>query len=217
MIIVITWLYFRWQAVLSALQQWLSACQVHCQRTWQAVTHCSPADNTTCPLYKTTLLLYYSWAVSVKIFFYTRLKYWHELQIRTSHFIDIPSKSNLQFNYKILQNCFIPNNVNCYIYQRNLFLNPKIPPSKYCWSTRTHTYKGNAFPEQGGHLNIKMLSYQHRDSIIKTRRSHNRLIFIMGIPIPRKEGLYVPLLDGLGQVKLLVRHMNSDSLIQNYI
>ena len=205
MIIVITWLYSRWQAVLSALHQWLSACQVHCQRTWQAVTHCSPADNTTCPFYKTTLLLYNSWAVSVKIFFYTKLKCWHKLQFRTSHI----------------------NNVNCYIYQRNLFLNPKIPPSKYCWSTRTHTYKGNAFPEQGGHLNIKMLSYQHRDSIIKTRRSHNRLIFIMGIPIPRKEGLYietgpfrashVPLLDGPGQVKLLVRHMNSDSLILNHI
>ena len=36
----------------------------------------------------------------------------------------------------------------------------------------------------GGRLNIKVSSYQ-------IRRSHDRLIFNMGIPIPGQDGLYI--------------------------
>ena len=43
----------------------------------------------------------------------------------------------------------------------------------------------------GGHLNIKMSSYQYRDPMLKIRRSCDRLIFNMGIPIPGKDGLYI--------------------------
>ena len=43
----------------------------------------------------------------------------------------------------------------------------------------------------GGHLNIKMSSYRYRDPMLKIRRSHDRLIFNMGIPIPAKDGLYI--------------------------
>ena len=42
----------------------------------------------------------------------------------------------------------------------------------------------------GGHLNIKMLAYQYRDPMWKIRRSRDRLIFNMGIPIPGKDNLY---------------------------
>ena len=41
--------------------------------------------------------------------------------------------------------------------------------------------------ETGAHLNIKMLSYQHRDPHVKDKIwSRDLLIFNMGIPIPRK-------------------------------
>ena len=43
----------------------------------------------------------------------------------------------------------------------------------------------------GGHLNIKMTSHQYRDPMLKIRRSRDRLIFNMGIPIPRKDELYI--------------------------
>ena len=42
----------------------------------------------------------------------------------------------------------------------------------------------------GGRLNIKISSYQYRDPMLKIRRSCDRLIFNMGIPIPGKDGLY---------------------------
>ena len=38
----------------------------------------------------------------------------------------------------------------------------------------------------GDVLNIKILSYQYRDPYVKEKRSCNRLIFNMGIPIPGK-------------------------------
>ena len=43
----------------------------------------------------------------------------------------------------------------------------------------------------GGRLNIKMSSYQDRITMLKIRRSHDRLIFNKGIPIPGKVGLYI--------------------------
>ena len=43
----------------------------------------------------------------------------------------------------------------------------------------------------GGRLNIKMSSYQYRDSHVKDKRSCDRLIFNMGIPIPVRDGLYI--------------------------
>ena len=42
-----------------------------------------------------------------------------------------------------------------------------------------------------GPLNIKMSSYQYRDPMLKIRRSHDHLIFNMGIPIPGKDGFYI--------------------------
>ena len=45
--------------------------------------------------------------------------------------------------------------------------------------------------EPGGRLNIMMSSYQYSDPMLKIRRSHDRLIFNMGITIPRKDGLYI--------------------------
>ena len=48
-----------------------------------------------------------------------------------------------------------------------------------------------AYEKTGGRLNIKMSSNQYRDPHVKIRRSHNRLIFNMGIPIPGKDGLYI--------------------------
>ena len=44
---------------------------------------------------------------------------------------------------------------------------------------------------RGGHLNIKMSSYQYRIPMLKIRRSCDRLIFNMEIPIPGKGGLYI--------------------------
>ena len=41
-------------------------------------------------------------------------------------------------------------------------------------------------PTAGGRLNIKIPSYQYRDPMFKIRRSHDRLIFNMGNPIPGK-------------------------------
>ena len=51
----------------------------------------------------------------------------------------------------------------------------------------TNTYLTPALPP-GVHLNIKTASYQYRNSnpIIQIRWSHDRLIFIMEIPIPGK-------------------------------
>ena len=43
----------------------------------------------------------------------------------------------------------------------------------------------------GGRLNIKMSSYQYRILMLKIRRSRDRLIFNMGIPILAKVGLYI--------------------------
>ena len=40
------------------------------------------------------------------------------------------------------------------------------------------------------HLNIETPSYQHRNSIIKIRRFHDRLIFIMEIPMPGKSSYW---------------------------
>ena len=37
-----------------------------------------------------------------------------------------------------------------------------------------------------GRLNLNMLPYHYRDSIIKIRRFHDRLIFITGIRLPKK-------------------------------
>ena len=45
-------------------------------------------------------------------------------------------------------------------------------------------------PCPGGGLNITMSSYQYRDPMLKIRRSRDRLIFNMGIPIPGKDGLH---------------------------
>ena len=42
-----------------------------------------------------------------------------------------------------------------------------------------------------GRGNIKMSSYQYRDPHAKIRRSRDRLIFKMGIPILGKDGLYI--------------------------
>ena len=42
-----------------------------------------------------------------------------------------------------------------------------------------------------GCLNIKMLSYEYRDPMLKITRSHDCLIFNMGIPIPGKVCLYI--------------------------
>ena len=42
-----------------------------------------------------------------------------------------------------------------------------------------------------GCLNIKMSSHQYRIPMFKIRRSHDRLIFNMGITIPGKDGLYI--------------------------
>ena len=43
----------------------------------------------------------------------------------------------------------------------------------------------------GGPINIKMSSYQYRDPMLKIRRSCDRLIFNMGIPIPGKDCLCI--------------------------
>ena len=43
----------------------------------------------------------------------------------------------------------------------------------------------------GGRLNIKMPSYSIGIPMLKIRRSRDRLIFNMGIPIPGKDGLYI--------------------------
>ena len=42
-----------------------------------------------------------------------------------------------------------------------------------------------------GLLNIKLSSYPYRDPMLKIRRSHDRLIFNMRIPIPGKDSLYI--------------------------
>ena len=42
----------------------------------------------------------------------------------------------------------------------------------------------------GGRLNIKMSSYQYSTSMLKLRRSHDRLIFNMRIPIPERRSFY---------------------------
>ena len=42
-----------------------------------------------------------------------------------------------------------------------------------------------------GRLNIKMSSYPYKDSHVKDKRSHDRLIFNMGIPIAGKDGFYI--------------------------
>ena len=43
----------------------------------------------------------------------------------------------------------------------------------------------------GVRLNIKMSTYLCRITILKIRRSYDRLIFNMGIPISGKDGLYI--------------------------
>ena len=43
----------------------------------------------------------------------------------------------------------------------------------------------------GVYLNIKMLSYQYRDPMLKIRRPRDRLIINMGIPISGKDDLYI--------------------------
>ena len=43
----------------------------------------------------------------------------------------------------------------------------------------------------GGRLDIKMSSYRYKDPMLKIRRSRDRLIFNMGIPIPEKYGFYI--------------------------
>ena len=52
---------------------------------------------------------------------------------------------------------------------------------------KTLSYWLNQTRKNGDYLTIKVPSYQHRDShVIEIRRSHDLLIFIMGIPIPGK-------------------------------
>ena len=42
-----------------------------------------------------------------------------------------------------------------------------------------------------GRLDIKMSSYQYKHPMLRMRRSRDRLIFNMGIPIPGKDGLCI--------------------------
>ena len=61
---------------------------------------------------------------------------------------------------------------------------------------RTCSYMGTLMAGAGGWgggwgLNIKMSSYQYMNPHVKIRRSWDRLIFNMGISIPRKDGLYI--------------------------
>ena len=64
----------------------------------------------------------------------------------------------------------------------------------WCW-TWNISGKSRFVFSPGGHLNIKMSSYQYRDSHVKDKTVpptvSDRLIFNMGIPIPGKDGLYI--------------------------
>ena len=47
------------------------------------------------------------------------------------------------------------------------------------------------FVDTGARLNIKYCLTTIGIPMLKMRRSHDRLVFNMGIPIPRKDGLYI--------------------------
>ena len=55
------------------------------------------------------------------------------------------------------------------------------------WTPEYYTF----FKTSWGRLNIKMSSYQYRDLHVKIRRSRDRLIFNIWIPVPGKHGLYI--------------------------
>ena len=75
-----------------------------------------------------------------------------------------------------------------YRYLRNLGPSPRIRWNVFrMYSLRSLTGSNLKYP--GGHLNIKMPSYQYRDPMLKMSR--DRLIFNMGIPIHGKDGLYI--------------------------
>ena len=65
----------------------------------------------------------------------------------------------------------------------------------------------------GDHLTINLPSYQYRDShVIKIRRSHDLLIFIMGIPTPDNTILFI-LQQGPDFHKVSTRHLAYTSFI----
>ena len=55
----------------------------------------------------------------------------------------------------------------------------------------TRTRKFEKINPHGGRLNIKTSSYQYWDPHLKIRRSCDRFIFSMEIPIPEKDGLNI--------------------------
>ena len=55
----------------------------------------------------------------------------------------------------------------------------------------------------GGRLNINMSSYQYRVPMLKIRRSRDRLIFNMGIPIPGKDGICMEIVPRLAKPMVL--------------
>ena len=84
----------------------------------------------------------------------------------TDLFIHLPAPSFVKYGVYL-----------CYIY--HLFMNR--------YSKTIVIFESHA----GDRLNIKMSLYQYRDPMLKIRRSHNRLIFNMGITIPVKDSLYI--------------------------
>ena len=63
----------------------------------------------------------------------------------------------------------------------------------------------------GGLLNIRCRLNSIRIPMLKIRRSCDRLIFNMGIPIPGKDGLYIETGPGLyNGIPILVRHLYTE-------
>ena len=62
--------------------------------------------------------------------------------------------------------------------------------------------------QPGGRLNIKMSFYDIGIPMLKIRRSHDRLIFNMVIPILGKDGLYIE----IGPRRLAIFVTNSDTV-----
>ena len=67
----------------------------------------------------------------------------------------------------------------------------RLPVCKKNELAYTRTRKFKKINPHGGRLNIKTSSYQYWDPHLKIRRSCDRFIFDMKIPIPEKDGLNI--------------------------
>ena len=93
-------------------------------------------------------------------------------------FTGLIKKKNIGLIFHVMKNIF-GKNAELFHRQFHLYWKPSLWPCVAIWH------------QSGGRLNIKMLSYQYRILMLNIRRSHDRLIFNMGIPIPGKGGLYI--------------------------